>query len=485
MQVKDIKQDGLKHEMEITVPANDIDARVETKLKEVGKTIRMPGFRPGKVPMNILKQRYGRAMLGEILETTVNETSQKAMSEKGIRPALQPKIEVKSFDEGKDLVYSMAVESMPEVKLKDLKGVKLTKLTAKPSEKEVQESLERIAESNQSTQKVETKRATKDGDVVVMDFHGRTADDNVEHPGMHAHGHRLKLGSGQFIPGFEEQLIGKKAGEKVEVKVGFPEEYHAAELAGREAIFDVDIHEIHEPAETKLDDEFAKRLGLDDLAALKKAIEDQLSGDLESHSRMKMKKELLDYLDANHDVDAPEGMLEMEFDSIVKQVEQEQQGEELSDAEKEELKAIALRRVRLGLILSEIGNKNDVQVADADLQRAVISEAQKYPGQEKEVFDYYSKNRQALESLRAPLYEDKVIDYIFEIADVTEKEVSIDELTAPIEDEVEAAKPKAEKGKKKPAAKKAASKKADDKAAGEKPAAKKKAPAKKKTAEKK
>lgn len=493
MQIKEIKQDGLSHEYEVTIPANDIEGRVEAKLVEMAPQIRMPGFRPGKVPMPMLKKRYGTSMLGEILESTVNETSAKVMAEKKLRPAMQPKIEVKSFDQGKDLVYSMAFEVVPEIKIKDLKGLKLTKQVAKPSEKEVEESLKRVADSNPETAPIKTKRGTKEGDTVDMDFDGRTADDDVKHPGMQANNHQLKLGSGQFIPGFEEQLIGKKAGDEIEVKVDFPEEYHAAELAGRQAIFDVKIHEILEEVETEINDDFAKKLGMDDVAALKGAIEEQLSKDLEGHSRMKLKKDLLDWLDANHDLEAPQGMLDAEFESIQQQIKAEQGAEdsEISDEDKEELKDIAARRVRLGLVLAEIGNSNNIQVADADLQRAVISEAQKFPGQEKEVFDFYSKNQQALESLRAPLFEDKVVDYIMEIAEVSEKEVSVDELTAPIEDEVEAAKPAAEK-KKKPAAKKngsSSAKASDDKpakkTAAKKPAAKKKAPAKKKAAAKK
>ncbi|MAE52298.1 MAG: trigger factor [Micavibrio sp.] len=493
MQVKEIKHEGLAHELEITIDAKDIDARVDNRLKEVSKTIRMPGFRPGKVPMNIMKKRYGKAVMGEVLESAVNETSDKVIKDKGLKPALQPKIEVKEFDDGKDLVYSLNVEVLPEFKLADLKGIKLEKPVAKAEKKAVDEALERIASSNQSTEEIKTKRATKDGDIVIIDFHGRTADDNKEHPGMHAHDHQLKLGSGQFINGFEEQLVGKKPGEKVEVKVSFPEAYGAAELAGRDAIFDCEIKAIHEAVTPKIDDEFAKSLGLDDLKALKAAIEEQVQKELDNHSRMKLKKSLLDILDEKHDFEVPASMLDMELESIIRQVEMEnaQSGneEKLSDSDKDELKVIAERRVRLGLVLSEIGNENKIQVADADLQKAVISEAQKYPGQEKQVFDYYSKNRQALESLRAPIFEEKVVDFILELVDVKEKDVSVDELTAEEEEET---KPKA----KKPAAKKASTSKkaagdkaAGDKAAEKKPAAKKaaakKPAAKKKTAAKK
>lgn len=460
MQVKDVKAEGLTHEMEITVTAKDIDARIDTHLKKVGQTIRLPGFRAGKVPMKILKQKYGRAVMGEVLEQAVNETSTKALKDKKLEPAMQPKIEVKEFDEGKDLVYSMNVEVLPEIKIADFKGFKLEKLVSKPDAKEVDEALERIAQNNVSTQKVETKRAAKDGDTIVFDFDGRTADDDVHHDGMKSEGFRLTLGSGQFIPGFEDQLIGMKVEESKDVKVTFPENYGATELAGREAIFECKLHEIHEPAEAKIDDELAKSLGLDDLKALKTAVEEQLGKELENTSRLTLKKSLLDALDDAHSFDVPPTMLEMEHKNILDQIELDRQrnpGEdkgELSDAEKEEFKEIAARRVRLGLILSAIGKDAKLSVSDQELQRAVITEAQKYPGQEKDVFDYYSKNRNALESLRAPLFEDKVVDYIVELAKVEEKEVSPEDLMKALEDDNEDEKPK-----KKAPAKKAASKK--------------------------
>jgi len=482
MKVKELKSEGLNHEFEITVPANDIDARVEAKLVEVGQTVALPGFRQGKVPMNILKQKYGNAIMGEVLEAAVNEISAKTMDDKKIKPAMQPKIEVKSFDAGKDLVFTMAVETLPEIKIKDVKGVKFDKPVADVAQTEVDDALKRIAENNTVTQPIEGKRATKEGDTVVMDFDGRTADDNVKQPGMAAEGHNLKLGSGQFIPGFEDQLIGKKAGDEIEVKVQFPENYGAAELAGREAIFDVKIHEIREEAEAKIDDEFAKTLGMDDVKALEAAVKEQMEKELEQHSRLKLKKNLLDFLDAEHDFKAPQGMLDAEFENILHQV-QHQNGAQscddhadVSDEEKEELRVIADRRVRLGLILSEIGQGQNITVADAELQKAVITEAQKYPGQEKDVFDYYSKNRDAIESLRGPLFEDKVVDYLLELADVKDVKVSVEELTA--DPDAEDAKPAKKKAaaKKKPAAKKDAD---------EKPAAKKKAAPKKKAAAKK
>lgn len=436
MQVKELKQDGLSYELEVILEAKEIDQQIDARLQEVAKTVKIPGFRPGKVPLPLLKQRYGQAVLGEVLEKAVNDSSAKALEDKKLRPALQPKIEVKEFDQGKDLKYTLAVEVLPEFKVMDFKGMTLEKPVVKADKKAVDDALDRIAKQNKETRPIEGKRAAKEGDTLVIDFHGRTKKDNKEHQGMHAHGHRLELGSNQFIAGFEDQLVGKKAGDKVAVEVTFPDPYYSDELAGQDAIFDVEIHEIHESVESKPDDEFAKKLGFDDLKALREAIENQIQSEYDQVSRMKLKRSLLDMLDDGHDFAIPSGMLDLEYESIKQQVRLERQDEvkdgklNLSDEEEEELRAIAERRVRLGLILSEVGRDNNIQVADQELQRAVIMEAQRYPGQEAEVFDYYSKNRQALEALRAPVFEDKVVDFILQLADVKDKPVSLEELTA-------------------------------------------------------
>lgn len=455
MQVKEIAQKGLSHELEIHISAKDIQSKRKDRLNEVGKTVRLPGFRPGKVPMNVLEQKYGRAVMGEVLELVVSESSAQAMKDKNLRPAMQPKIEVKEFDEGKDLTFSMKVEVLPEFKVMDLSSLKLEKPVAKIEQAKIDETLNRIASQNQETKPIETKRATKKGDVVIIDFHGKTADDGVEHPGMHAHGTKLTLGSGQFIPGFEDQLIGAKAGDKVIVKVSFPKDYGASELAGRDAEFDVDVHEIHEAVPAVIDDAFAKNLGFDDEKALRLALEEQMKKEYDSVSRMKLKRQLLDVLDEGHDFEIPQGMVDAEFDLIVKQVEQERkmnpkadQGD-MTDEDKEELKAIAERRVRLGLVFSEVGTASKVTITDQDIQRAVIDEARRYPGQEKMVFEFYQKNPKAIDALKAPLFEDKVVDYIFTQAKITEKEISAEELTAPDdEDEFKPKKKTAKKSKK-------------------------------------
>ncbi len=486
MEVKDIKSEGLHQEFEIRIPASDIDKRTDDKLMEAGKTINMPGFRKGKVPLKLLKQRFGKSILGEVLETVVNETSAKVMKDRNIRPAMQPKIEVKEFEEGKDLVYSMAVETLPEFEVMDLKKVKIEKPVCDVEETAVNEALEKVAEQSKVTEAIKSKRATKKGDFVFIDFDGKKKD-GTSYPGMSAEGFELELGSNQFIPGFEDQLIGKKAGDDVDVAVTFPENYGMKDLAGEEAVFAVKIHEIREAKKAEIDDELAKKAGMEDLEALKKAITESIERDYGQLSRLRVKKAILDVLDENHDFDLPEGMVNMEHEGIIRQVEQENSmnpegAEALTDEDKEELRDIAVRRVRLGLILSDIGTENKIQISNQELQTAVIREAQKYPGQEAQVFEYYQKNPQVLDSLRAPLFEDKVIDFILELADVKETKVTVDELTADNLDEIPAKKEK-KKATKKTSAKKAESSKKDD-AAEEKKPAKKKAPAKKTAAEK-
>lgn len=464
MQVTELKKETLNVQYEVKVTAQDIDKEVDAKVEEVSKTIKKPGFRPGKVPVAMVKKQYGKALLGEVLEKVVNDTTAKIIEEKGLRPALQPKIEVKEFDEGKDLVYTMAVDLLPEFEVVDLKSLKLEKPVAKVEKKAVDEALERIAGSNRETEAVTEARATKKGDILVIDFHGRTAKDNKPHPGMHAHDAQLELGSGQFIPGFEDQLVGKKVGDKVEVKVTFPEQYHAAELAGQDAIFDTEIKEIRQAKPVEINDEFAQKLGLDNEKSLRDIIEKQMQSEYDGFSRQKVKRALLDSLDDSHDFEIPAGMKDMEYQNILMQVKMERQADlkdgelTLTAEEEEELQAIAERRVRLGLVLSEVGRANNVKITDQELQRAVIMEAQRYPGQEAQVFEYYRKNRQALDALRAPVFEDKVVDFILELASVSEMPVSIEALTKEEdEDESYLEKKKAKKGgEAKPKAKKKA-----------------------------
>jgi len=438
MQIKQTKKEDLMCEFEVTLTAKEIDEKIVERLAEIGETVKLPGFRPGKVPMNVLKSKYGQAVMGEVLEKAVNDSTMQAINENEIRPAMQPKIEVKKFEEGKGLEYVMAVELLPEIKLGDMKKIKLEKLVSEPDAKTVEESLERIADANKSTEVVEAKRATKKGDIIVIDFDGTV--DGKAFPGMKGEGHELELGSKSFIDTFEDQLTGKKAGDHVSVTVTFPDPYANQELAGKEAVFEVDIKELRKAVKAKLDDEFAKQLGMESLDAVKDAVKQQLQAEYDQHSRMHIKRGLLDALDGMHDFALPEGMVNAEYEAILHQIVHEHGQDQdhgpdhkhddssLSDDEKKEYRSISARRVKLGLVLAELGRENNVEVSQQEVQQAVIREAQRYPGQESQVFEHYQKNPQALEGLRAPLYEDKVVDFILEIATISDRTVTVEDL---------------------------------------------------------
>ena len=347
---------------------------------------------------------------------------------------MQPKIEIDSFDEGKDLVFKMGVECMPEIKEMDFAKIELTRLKAKVDDKEVDEAVERIAKDFRKSEPVEKARKMKNGDVAVIDFKGSI--DGVEFPGGAGEGHHLELGSNSFIPGFEEQLVGAKSGDDLDVKVTFPAEYHSEDLAGKDAVFAVSVKETREYVDQKIDDEFAKSLGLEDLGQLKDQVRERLENDYNQIGRTRLKRELLDALHEGHDFDVPAGMVEQEFEQIWKQFEQAREAGQLDESEtskdEDELKAeyreIAERRVALGLLLSELGTKNNIQVSQDDLNRAMVQEAQKYPGQEAQVFEFYQKNPEALSNLQAPIFEEKVVDFLLEMAKITDSEVSVEEL---------------------------------------------------------
>lgn len=446
MKVSVLKDEGLSKEIEVTVPAQDIAKTMERELVEYSKRVKIDGFRKGKVPLQILKTKYGKMVLGEVLDKTIQEATAKVIKDQDIRPALQPKIELKDgedFAEGKDLTYTMKVDVLPTFKVMDLDKVAVEKPVTKVDAKAVEETLERIAKSNRSFTKVEEDRGLQKGDVAVVDFHGALKD-GTSVPGMSGHDMNVEIGAGQLIPGFEDQLVGQKVGAHAHVDVTFPEEYGVKELAGKPAMFHVDIKEIRAPGETKIDDELAKKLRFESLDKLKETIEKEIAEDYQQFTRMKLKRALLDVLDDNHDFDLPQGMIDLEFEQIVQQMEREkeQQGEKLGDEERENLKVIAERRVRLGLVLAEIGRENNIEVTRDELYKAIHAEARKYPGQEAKVLEFYSKNPQVIESFRAPLYEEKVIDFILGKAKVTDKEVSLDELTKDDDDELPKAKKK-------------------------------------------
>lgn len=476
MKVTVLKEEGLSKEYEVVIPAPTLDTEVEKRLKQEASNLALPGFRKGKVPMKVLKARYGRAVMGEVLEKTVNETNQKVFKDKDIKPAVQPRIEMdQEYDLGKDLKYTMKVDVLPTFEVMDVSKVKLTKEVSEPSESDVEQSLERIAKQRKASETVKTKRAAKKGDIAVIDFEGESGGE--KHAGMQGEDYSLELGSGSFIPGFEEQVIGNKAGDEVEVKVTFPENYAMQKLAGQDAIFKVTIKELRETKLPEIDDAFAGTLGFDDLAGLKKALKEQAQKEFDNMSRQKVKKQLLDILDENHKFEVPEGMIDMEYQAITQQLAQMNQSPSKED--EAEYKTIAERRVRLGVVLAEIGNKQNVEISQEDIQQAVIKEAQKYPGQEAQIFEYFKSNPQALESIKAPIYEEKVVDYLLETAAITEKKVSAEELFKDDEAEEKAGKAKKKASGSAKSAMGGASTKA--KSAAKKPAAKK-APAKKSAA---
>ncbi len=446
MQITETSAEGLRRDFKVVITAQDIESRVQTRLTEVGKTVKIPGFRPGKVPMPILKQRYGQSVMGEVLEAAVNDGAQKAVSDNNLRPALQPKIEVLKFDPGQDLEFAVQVELLPEIEPADLSAVEIEKPVAAVADDTVTEALSRLSKGRRTTEKVEEDRAAVTGDILLIDFDGSV--DGEKRPGMKGDDYELELGSGSFIPGFEDQLVGTKAGSDVSVNVSFPAEYHAAELAGKAAVFEVKVKEIRVGKDAELNDDLAKTFGFDDLEALKAAIKERTEGEYGQTSRLRAKRALLDKLAELHSFDVPAGMVEIEFEQIWKRLQEElaRGGADAEDEGKSEddLKAeyrdIAVRRVRLGLLLSEIGRRNNITVSREELQKAMFDEVRRYPGQEQQVFEFFQKNPQAVESLRAPIYEDKVVDFILGTVKVNEVTVSVEELMRdPDEDEVAAA----------------------------------------------
>lgn len=461
MQVTQTNADGLKHEFKVVIPAGHLEEKVSTRLAEVGRTVRIPGFRPGKVPMGLLKKKYGSSVMGEVLESAVNDGTQHALDEHKLRPAVQPKVEITSFKEGADLEFTIAVETLPEVKVSGLNDLAIEKPVAEVAEAEIDEALKNIASRQEKTEAAAKTHAAKSGEVVVIDFLGKVG--GVAFDGGKAEGYSLKLGSGNFIPGFEDQLIGVKADDDKLVKVTFPADYGVDTLAGKDAEFEVKVHEVRKVVAAKIDDELAKAVGLETLEDLKKAVREEIERDYAGLTRAHVKRHLLDQLAGQYDFAVPEGMVDLEFDAIWKQLEQDKAAGRLDAADqgksdetlKEEYRAIATRRVRLGLVLSEVGRENNITIAQDDLNRAVMTEARRYPGQEHLVFQYFQKNPEALNSLRAPIFEEKVIDFILELAKVTEKVVSVDDLRKdPDEEQAAPAAEAAPKPKKKAAPKK-------------------------------
>ena len=454
MQVTEKSKEGLKRTYDVIVSASDIEEKINARLIQIAQTANMPGFRPGKVPVSLLKKTHGQAIMGEMLEKTVNESSQEVMTEKELRPVSQPKIEIKKFDEGSDLEYSIELEVFPEISLIDFSKLKLERMKVPADEKQVDEMISQMSAGQKDSKPIKKDRPVATGDVAVIDFTGSV--DGEEFAGGQSENYGLEIGSGSFIPGFEEQIIGKSVGDEFDVNVTFPSEY-AKELAGKNAVFAVKVKELRETIPVNLDDDFAKKMGAENLEDLKNKLRENQEAELGQYTRMRVKRELLDKLDEAHEFELPKGLIENEFDAVWQQFEkqrkehpdkiEEEDKDKTDDELKDEYREISARRVRLGLLLAEIGRVNEVSVTPEEINRAIMQEAQQHKGKEKEVFEYYKNNPEAMQAIQSPLLEEKVVDFIIELADVTEKKATIEELMAEPQQKKPTKKKKVSKGK--------------------------------------
>ena len=491
MQITETANEGLKRAYLITIPASEIDDRIKAEVKRIAPQVRMPGFRPGKVPANLVRKMHGEQLHAQVVNDTIQSSVDELMKDKGLRPAMQPTVALKDgYEQGKDAEIDVSLEILPEIDTPDVDGIKLERLVVPVDQSAIDETLQRIADQNKTFKDAAKTKKAAEGDQVIIDFVGSI--DGVEFEGGKAEDAPLVLGSGTFIPGFEDQLTGVKTGDEKVVKVTFPEEYQAEHLAGKDAEFAVTVKAVKTPEDSKIDDEFAKSLGLESADKLRELVKAQMEQETAGLTRTQMKRQLLDALAAGHDFAVPEGMVDAEFEQIWQQLMQEASREEDSEAaikeiesERDDYRRIAERRVRLGLLLSEIGQANGVQISNQEMSMLMQQAAQQYRPEDRERFMQFIQNEpMAAAQLRAPLYEDKVVDFLFDKAEIEEREVTREELEAAIEAE-ESTEAEAAKAKKAPAKKAAAKKapakkaaaKSDDKA-DEKPAAKK-APAKK------
>ncbi len=439
MQVTETLKDGLKRSYTITVPAADLDAKVNEKLVEAQPDVEMKGFRKGKVPIAILRKQFGERLFGDAMQDAIDDAMKTHFDATGDRPALQPKVEMQggeTWKKGDDVIVEMSYEALPEIPEVDLSKLKLEKLVVKAEDKAVTEALENLAKSAKNFEDRKKGAKAKDGDQVVIDFVGKIDGEAFE--GGAGEDYPLELGSGSFIPGFEEQLVGAKAGDEVAVKVSFPAEYGAKHLAGKEAVFDCTVKAVKEPKPAEIDDDLAKQFGAESLEALKGQISERLEAEYAGAARQVMKRALLDELDKLVKFDLPPSLVEAEAGQIAHQLWHDENPDHHDHDHPEitptdEHKSLAERRVRLGLLLAEIGRKEKVEVTDAEMTQAVMNQARQYPGQERAFFEFVQKNPQMQQQLRAPIFEDKVVDLIFAGAEVTEKEVTKDKLQEAVE----------------------------------------------------
>lgn len=439
MQVNETLNEGLKRGYNITVTADELEAKVNEKLAEAQPEVEMKGFRKGKVPMALLKKQFGQRIMGEAMQESIDGAMNEHFEKTGDRPAMQPEVKMTNEDwkEGDDVEVSMSYEKLPEIPEVDLSKIELEKMVVKADDAAVEEALASLAETAQDFKAREEGAKAEDGDQVVIDFKGSV--DGEEFEGGAAEDYPLVLGSNSFIPGFEEQLVGVKAGEEKSVVVNFPEEYQAAHLAGKEATFACTVKEVKEPVAAEVNDEMAKKFGAEDLDALKGQIAERLEAEYAGASRAVMKRNLLDALDKEVSFDLPPSLVDAEAKQIAHQLWHEEnpdvEGHDHPEIEPtDEHKTLAERRVRLGLLLAELGQKADVQVTDAEMTQAIMNQARQYPGQERQFFEFVQQNQQMQQQMRAPIFEDKVVDHIVENAEVSEKEISKDELQKRVEE---------------------------------------------------
>ena len=494
MQVTETSADGLKREFTITVPAGDLEQEITRRLGEIGRQVRLPGFRPGKVPMQILRTRFGPSVRGEVLQNTLQASSAEAISERQLRPALPPKVDIVSADEGADLEYKMALEVLPEIPEPNFANLDIERLVVEVPEQEVDRAVERIAEQQRKSEVVE--RPAENGDILLVDVEGKIGEREI--PGASGKDRLIVLGAGSSIPGFEDQLVGATAGEHRQVHLTFPADYAVADLAGNEADFAVDVREIRQRSPISIDDELGQAVGLENLAELRQELRQRLQRDYDAASRLRLKRSLLDKLAEGHDFPVPPGMVDLEFDNIWTQYQAQREAplaaagaEELpafaegaaeeppanreasagalpttaeepdadvfpttagepdagalpttagkadddrggldqsEEAARAEYRRIAERRVRLGLLLAEVGRKNNITVTPDEVNQAITREARRHPGHERQILDFYRQNPGTIDTLRAPIFEDKVIDFIVELAKIGERKVTSQEL---------------------------------------------------------
>jgi trigger factor len=441
MQVTEILNEGLKRAYNILLTANQLEESVQGKLIEAQPTFEMKGFRKGKVPMSLLKKQFGQQIMGEVMQESIDNAMKEHFVNTGDRPAQQPSMEMKegdSWKQGDDVEVSISYERLPDIPEVDFKKIKLKRMVVEVDEKAIKEGLENLAKNAQNFEDRKKGSKSKDGDQVNINFLGKIDGEAFE--GGAGEDYPLVLGSNSFIPGFEEQLVGKKAEDKVEVKVSFPEDYNSKNLAGKNAIFDCVINAVKQPKPSVIDDEMAKQFGSEDLKSLKEQLKERLGAEYVAAARQLTKRELMDSLDKMVKFELPESLVEAESSQIAHQLWHDEnpdvEGHDHPEIEtNDEAKKLGERRVRLGLLLAELGRKNEITISDQEMQQSVFEEARKYPGQEKEFFEFVQKNEEIQQQLRAPLFEDKVVNFVFELSTITEKKVSKDELQKAIESE--------------------------------------------------